>query len=103
MKTKWYSEAQVNLDLTEDYIFDNFGPDSLVDFVDKVDQSVATILHYPSSGHVEPLLADRALTYRSMVVDKLSKIVYRVDDDTIHVVDFWDCRREPQVLADEVK
>ena len=48
-------------------------------------------------------MADRALTYRSLVVGKLSKIVYRVDDDTIHIVDFWDCRREPKVLAREVK
>jgi plasmid stabilization system protein ParE len=103
MKIKWYSEAQLNLDQTEDYIFNSFGPDSLVDFVDKVDQSVDTILHYPNIGSVEPLLADRALTYRSLVVGKLSKIVYRVDDDTIHIVDFWDCRREPEVLADQVK
>lgn len=41
-------------------------------------------------GSEEPLLADLSIEYRSFVINKLNKIVYYVERDTIHIVDFWD-------------
>jgi ABC-type methionine transport system permease subunit len=32
-----------------------------------------------------------------------NKIVYRITDDRIEIVDFWDVRKEPAALADSVK
>ena len=103
MIVNWYSEAQWHLDQIEDYIFDRFGLDSMEEFIDKVDQVVELILRHPSVGPIEPLLAERSLTYRSVVVGNLSKIIYRVQEETIHIVDFWDCRREPKALTREVE
>ena len=40
---------------------------------------------------------------KTVVVAKVNKIVYRIMDDLIEIADFWDVRREPQALADEVK
>ena len=59
----------------------------------------------PYLGPIEPLLADLPQTYRSVVVGRLNKMVYHIEEDekTISVDDFWDVRREPQALADEVK
>ena len=38
-----------------------------------------------------------------MVVTKLNKMVYYVDKNTIiYIVDFWDVRREPSTLANQV-
>ena len=34
-------------------------------------------------------------TYRSVIINGLNKMVYRIDGDIIYVVDFWDTRREP--------
>ena len=36
-------------------------------------------------------------------MNRLNKIIYRLKDDTIVIVDLWDTRREPGKLVDEVK
>ena len=38
-----------------------------------------------------------------VVVNNLNKMVYRIADDTIHIADFWDTRREPQKQAQQLK
>ena len=70
-------------------------------FLDDVDEAVDMILHHPSIGTIDPLFADRSVTYRSVVVDGLSKMVYRVEEDVIYIAAMWDCRREPQVQAEQ--
>lgn len=50
-------------------------------------------------GSIDPLYADRPIAYRSIIVNGLSKLVYRIDDDAIRIVGFWDCRQEPQSQA----
>lgn len=60
-------------------------------------------MKHPNLGSVEPLLADLPKTYRSVVIDGLSKMVYFIEGDVIYIAAFWDCRREPKALADEVK
>ena len=40
---------------------------------------------------------------RYIVVDGLSKMVYRVEDDVIYIAAMWDCRREPETQAKQVK
>jgi hypothetical protein len=55
----------------------------------------------PYLGPVEPYLLDLPSTYRSVVVAHLNKIVYRIENERIEVVDFWDCRREPEKQAAE--
>jgi len=51
----------------------------------------------------DPLFADRPVAYRSIIINGLSKMVYRVDDDVIHIVGFWDTRQEPEAQAAQVK
>ena len=37
------------------------------------------------------------------IINGLSKLVYRIDDDVIHIVAFWDTRMEPEHQAAQVK
>ena len=53
----------------------------------------------PNIGSIDSLYADRPITYRSIIINGLSKMVYRIDDDIIHIVGFWDCRQEPKGQA----
>ena len=69
----------------------------------EVRQTRRLIESSPNIGPVEPLLADRAVMYRSYVMNQLDKIVYRIDGDIIYIVAFWDVRRDPGTLANEVK
>ena len=85
------------------YIRKEFGKDRRDKFMKEVRQTRRLIESSPNIGPVEPLLADRAVMYRSYVMNHLDKIVYRIDGDIIYIVAFWDVRRDPGTLANEVK
>ncbi len=61
------------------------------------------LVQNPNIGAIDPLYADRPFAYRSVIINGLSKMVYRVDDDIIHIVGFWDCRQEPQNQASQTE
>ena len=88
---------------TARYIRQEFSKKSKDSFLQKVRETRRLLADNPHLGPIEPLLAERAQTYRSVVVGKLNKMVYLIEDDVIYIVAFWDCRREPKALADEVK
>jgi plasmid stabilization system protein ParE len=85
------------------YIRSEFGKDRRDEFIKEVRQTRRLIERSPNIGPVEPLLAERAVTYRSYVMNRLNKIVYRIDGDIIYIVAFWDVRRDPITLTNEVK
>ena len=103
MKVQTSDIALQRIQETASYIQQEFGKQYRVDFMQKVREVKRLLRHNPYLGPIEPLLADRATTYRSIVVAKQNKIVYRITDDCIEIVDFWDVRREPDTLADSVK
>ena len=72
-------------------------------FMCKVDEVGVLLADNPYLGPVEPLLADLPSGYRSIVVAKLNKIIYRIVDNRIEIADLWDCRREPETLAGQLK
>lgn len=90
---------------TARYIRREFGKKSKESFLQKVRETRRLLADNPYLGPVEPLLAERAQSYRSVVVGKLNKMVYYIEEDekVIYVVAFWDCRREPDTLASQVK
>ena len=88
---------------TASYIQREFGKQYRVNFMQKVREVKRLLVTNPYLGPVEPLLADRTIPYRSIVVARHNKMVYRIADDRIEIVDFWDVRREPNTLAGRVK
>ena len=85
------------------YIRKEFGKDRRDEFMKEVRQTRRLIKGSPNIGSVESLLADRAVMYRSYVMNRLDKIIYRIDGDIIYIVAFWDVRRDPGTLVSEVK
>ena len=51
-------------------------------------------------GRVDPMFVDLSRSYRSIVIDGLSKLVYFVEDDIIYIAAFLDTRRLPSMMAD---
>ena len=108
---KWQKRYEISLtDLAKQqirqiakYIRMEFGKHHGDKFIQEVRHTRRLIESNPSVGIVEPLLAERAVMYRSFVMNRLNKIVYRIDDDVIYIVAFWDVRRDPDSLASEVK
>ena len=103
MRVEWTEQAKVGRKQVADYIRDRFGLRHKRDFIQEVNKAVKMLMRLPNVGSVEPLLVDLPKTFRSIVVNHRSKIVYRIDGDIIYIVAFWDVRRDPGTLASEVK
>lgn len=103
MRVIWDPMAIKERNHVASYIRRRFGESHKTSFLQEVRETVQMMKRHPDVGPIEPLLAGLPKTYRSVVVARLSKIVYFIDGDVIYIADFWDCRREPEVLADQVK
>ena len=101
MNVIWHKQAREALRETAVYIRKNYDLKVKENFRNEVDCVETFLQSNPYMGPVEPLLADLPDGFRSIVVNHLNKIVYYVEDDTIHIADFWDTRREPKKQAQQ--
>ena len=101
MKIKWSSTARGDMCQVARYITKKFGRRAREEFLQRIKDTEKLIGSQPNIGPIDPLYADRALTYRSVVINGLNKMVYRIDGDIIYIVDFWDTRREPVSKASQ--
>ena len=103
MKIKWNSSARADMRQVARYVNRKFGRKARQEFMQRVKDAEQRIANQPNIGSIDPLYADRTLTYRSIIINGLNKLVYRVDGDIIYIVDFWDTRREPKNQARQTK
>ncbi|MBQ0141458.1 MAG: type II toxin-antitoxin system RelE/ParE family toxin [Prevotellaceae bacterium] len=101
MRVLWTDFAWNMLSQTADYVLMEFGYRTYEGFLQDVEDAVSCVVTNVNSGNVEPYLQGRAREYRSMVVNKRNKLVYEVqkDEGIIYIIDFWDTRRNPQLLT----
>jgi plasmid stabilization system protein ParE len=95
MRVKWSDRARQQRDEVANYIRREFGAKRKYKFKQEIRETTDLLKRSPGIGQIDPLFEDRAATYRSVIINGLNKLVYRADDDTIHIVAFWDTRREP--------
>ena len=97
MKIHWDEKAEWQMNQVAIYILQNFGVKSLIKFRQELNHTTELLQSNPNMCALESLLTKRSRTYRSTIINKLSKMVYYVDEqnETIHIAAFWDCRREP--------
>lgn len=99
MKVIWNKNADRQFDQVAEYIRMSFGTKRRNEFIREVRQITILLEHNPELGAIEPLFSDRPITYRSIVINSLNKLVYYIEDDSIRVAAFWDTRREPTQQA----
>lgn len=102
MKVVWDKIAERNRDDIGYYILERFGAERMDRFMEEVEQTAQMIMRHPAIGPIDPLFAERQKDYRSVIVGGLSKMVYRIDGDAIHIVAFWDCRQEPETRVTQI-
>ena len=66
--------------------------------LDKIKEKQEIILKFPEAYHQEPLLANRKIVYRSVIINDYYKMIYRIDNDIITISAFWDMRMHPNRL-----
>ena len=103
MKLIWQEPAKDGRRQVAAYIRREFGIKRAKRFRQEIDDTVHQLLRSPDIGQIDPLYDDRPLTYRSVIINGLNMMVYRVDGDIIYIVDFWDTRREPEDQARQTK
>ena len=103
MKVKWMPQAVGALYRIAEYISVRHGQARCDSFLNEAYDAGRMLERNPEMGKAEPLLCGRKTLYRSFVVNDINKIVYRIMDEQIEIVDFWDVRREPKVLSKQVK
>ena len=103
MKVIWHDQAKEAVRKTAAYIRKHFGFQVRESFRNEVDKVQVLLTSNPYMGSEEPLLANQPVEYRSFVINRLNKIVYYIEGNTIHIADFWDTRREPKAQAQQVK
>ena len=103
MKIIWQESAKEGRRQVAAYIHKEFGIKRAKRFRQEIDDAAAMLMRSPYIGKIDPLYADRPVVYRSIVINGLNKMVYRIDGDIIYIVDFWDTRREPVNQASQTK
>ena len=103
MTTSWTLYARECLLDVANYIKKSFGSKARQNFMREVEETEELLKRNPDIAPKDPLFEDRADVYRSIFINNLSRLVYRVDGDVVNVVGFWDCRRDPVAQAKRVK
>ena len=99
MKVIWDPNAKKGRRQIANYIHRQFGEKRKQRFLQEVSEATQMLKRYPSIGTIDPLFADRPETYRSIVINGLSKMVYLIKGDTLYIAALWDCRRDPEAEA----
>ena len=99
----WSPKAKESLKKVAGYIFLTFGEKPTERFKEKVLRVEKTLVVNPNIGPKEPLLKNYSVIYRSVVVNSLNKIVYYIEDNIVYIAAFWDTRREPKSLIEDLE
>lgn len=70
-------------------------------FLANIQHDIQLLSIYPYIGFIEERLADKSRSYRSLPVRPHFRLIYYVDESQseLHIVDFWDVRRDPKQLT----
>ena len=99
MKVIISERAKYNRDQIARYIFRKFGLKALLDFRKSYKETKRYIAQHPEGCEVEEHLSDEQYTYHFTNINGLTKLLYRIDGETIFIVDMWDVRQElPSVV-----
>ncbi len=102
MKLVWDERAKMSVKDIAKYIRTDFGVRYEKLFRNEVRHVTDLLLVNPFMGALDPLFEGRSKQYRSIIVSGVNKMVYYFDDNTITIIAFWDCRRDPVVQANRV-
>lgn len=98
MRLIWSDDAIESVDNTADYIEDIFGTARSLLFYEEVQSRAESLLQFPKKGRVDQWLNGGKYEYRSLSVGRLSRLIYRIDGETIRILYLWNNRRNPVLL-----
>ena len=95
----WSKRAERHYGKIIDYLVDEFGQKRAKQYVRTVYSEVEQLKTNPGLGQEEPLLEGARYKFQRLVIEDLTKVIYRVTDDNIEIADVWDTRQDTEELA----
>lgn len=92
MKIKWTKRAQKSFDKTIEFLQEEWSINSAIKFVRKVNKFIDNVKIHPQIGRHEIVKKD----LRSFVISRQITVFYRIKDDTIVLLKFFDTRQHPE-------
>ncbi len=103
MKIVWAKQASKSAKEIASYIKKSFGAKAKYDFLSAVNDTVAKLEQNPYIGKLDPYMENFSVEYRCVFVQRLSKLVYYVDNNTVTVAAFIDARRDPEFVSAHIR
>ena len=94
MKLVYTEQALISLEETLEFLSIEVSYEKLIEIRDEILDAADTLLLQPLSGQREYLLSHLGLEHRRLVVGH-NKIIYRVVDEYIYIIDIFDSRQDP--------
>lgn len=69
----------------------------IIEIRDRLLERANDLSKFPYRGQPEPFLAKLGLGHRRLIEGNF-KIIYRIDGDTVYVVDFFDTHNDPKKM-----
>ena len=98
-KIAWSKRAERAYGQIIDYVADEFGTTRAKRYTTEVYKAVDKLPENPKLGQVEPLLEGSRYEFRRLVIDHLTKVIYRIAEERIEIADVWDTRKNPEELV----
>ena len=96
---RWHPKASTDLNRIVWYCSQKFGKSTARQVRNHIWHDAELLQSHPQLGQVEPLLAGcTSLEYRSLVVDKVTKIIYTVHREYVYIHLLWDVRCDEDFL-----
>lgn len=101
MEIVWTTSSQEDLRLI--YLFYLAKSERVADNVyNDIIKETSLLNNFPYIAQIEPLLKNRPLIYRSLVVRSIFKVIYYIEEEKIYITTVWDCRRNPEALIEYI-
>lgn len=103
IKVVWTEPALNELASIYQYLLDNTSSTVAKGVIEDIlDTSQLEI--FPQSGTIELNLKNLTKEYRYIIRGhEKFKIIYRIDNELIHIVDVFDCRKDPKQMSERIK
>lgn len=102
-KTEWDQKALEGKRQVAAYIYKKFGINSKKKFLQRVRDMEKTLKINPYFVNKDPLFEGYTKEMRSVFINNLSRMVYYVEGDIIHIAAFWDGRRDAENQAAQIQ
>ena len=105
-KVVWTEEFHLEFDSCLEYASITFGKSTAKKWADEIAKFEHRASLFPTSYSPEHLLEGKRFLYRScQVMSRRFKLIFYYDEveGTIHLVDIWDTRMNPQALIRRIK